>query len=73
LAQKFWALTHNSWDLYLGVSVSREIDGTIRHGTTNNVASFHNSLSTDLMVEPPAKIQEDQARLPNIGLGRDKR
>jgi hypothetical protein len=66
LAQEFWALTHNSWDLYPGVSVAREIDGTIRHGTTNDAASFHNSLSTDLIVDPPAKIQEDQGRGTSI-------
>jgi hypothetical protein len=72
LAQEFWALTHNSWDLHAGVSVAREIDGTIRHGTTNNAASFHNSLSTDFIVEPPAKIQEDQGRGTSINSKEDQ-
>jgi hypothetical protein len=62
LAQEFWALTQNSWELYPGVSVSREIDGTIRRGTTTDAIRFNNSLSSDVMVDPPVRIQEDQGR-----------
>jgi hypothetical protein len=73
LAQEFWALTHNSWDLYPGASVAREIDSTIRHGATNNAASFHNSSSTDSrgsMTRHVCQFQGRPSRAPPVlGLG----
>jgi hypothetical protein len=52
LAQALWALTHNDWNLYPGISFAGCIDGTIRHNTTNDAPSFHSSLTIDLADEP---------------------
>jgi hypothetical protein len=45
IAQEFWALTHNDWNLYPGIGFARLIDRTIRHNTTSYAGSFHNSMT----------------------------
>jgi hypothetical protein len=62
LAQEFWTLTHNEWNLYPQGSSRRRIDGTIVHETTTDSTSFHKSMALDRIDTPPVKIQEDQGR-----------
>jgi hypothetical protein len=62
LAQEFWALTRNEWSLYPEIGFGRLTDGTIRHSTTEDPASFQDAMRIDLVAEPPVKIQEDAGR-----------
>jgi hypothetical protein len=62
LAQEFWALTQDTWELYPRETCNREIDGTIIYDTTNDPVRFRESQGVDYMLDPPAKIQEDQGR-----------
>jgi hypothetical protein len=62
LAQRFWTLTHNEWNLYPQGSSRRCIDGTIVHETSTDPNSFHKSMAVDRIDTPPVKIQKDQGR-----------
>jgi hypothetical protein len=72
LAQEFWALTHNDWNLYPDIGFSRTVDGTIRHNATSDPAKFHNSMTVDLIIEPPVDIQDDNGRGTAISYGEDQ-
>jgi hypothetical protein len=66
LAQEFWSLTQNGWELYQRVSAEREIDGTIIYHTTKDPSQFRESQGIDYVLDPPTKIQEDQGRATAI-------
>jgi hypothetical protein len=72
LAQEFWALTKNDWNLYPKSSHERLIDGTICHLTSHSPESFHNALEVDRIDPPPVKIQEDGGRGTSINASTDQ-
>jgi hypothetical protein len=72
LAQELWASIHNDLNLYPGIGFARTIEGTIRHNTTSDAESFHNSMTVYLIVDPSVKIQEDQGRGTAINSGEDQ-
>jgi hypothetical protein len=62
LADEFWHLTHNTWNMFPEPSTERDLDGTIVHKTSQNADRFHKSLPLDQIDVPPVKIQEDNGR-----------
>jgi hypothetical protein len=62
LANEFYALTQNTWEMYPKAGYRRLIDGTTVHNVTTDLREFHEVLAVDDLIEPPPKILEERGR-----------
>jgi hypothetical protein len=55
LADEFWALTQNIWEMGPGLPIRGETDGTIIHGIITDWPTLHAFLSLHEEVVPPSE------------------
>jgi hypothetical protein len=62
LADEFWAITQNTWEMGPGLPIRRETDGTIVHGIITDWPELCAYLVLHEEVVPPVEILEDRGR-----------
>jgi hypothetical protein len=62
LADEFWALTQDTWEMGPGLPIRRETDGTIVHGIITDWPALQAFLALHEEVVPPVKILEERGR-----------
>jgi hypothetical protein len=62
LADEFWALTRDTWEMGPGFPILRETDGMIVHGIITDWPALHAFLSLHEKVVPQLKILEERGR-----------
>jgi hypothetical protein len=62
LTNEFFALMHNTWEMYPKVGYRRLTDGLIVHNVTTDLHEFHTVSALDDMIVPPPKILEERGR-----------